>query len=386
MTTAGAVVPGNTTLSIFAGTGDFGSPTPGTATNSNLNYPAGVAVDSSGNVYIADQRNNVVEKVTPSGDLSVFAGTGDFGSPTPGTATNSNLHYPAGVAVDSSGNVYIADQRNNVVEKLSTVNRASSSAPSITNLPGSGTFNGSFTPVVSTTGDGSTSVTSSTTSVCTVTSGTVNYIGVGTCTLVAHVAEGATYSAADGGDQSFTVNRASSSAPSITNFPGSGTFNGSFTPVVSSTGDGSTSVTSSITSVCTVTSGTVNYIGAGTCTLVAHVAQGATYSAADGGDQSFTVASVRPSAPGTPVLTDNHGSFSVTWSQPVTLGGAQVTYSVYVATNGGVFTQTATGLTATLFTYQGTSAYNTYAFRVRATNTAGSSALSAYSWLQARNA
>ncbi len=260
------------------------------------------------------------------------------------------------------------------------------SMPSITNLPNSGSYGDSFTPTVSTDGDGNTSVSSSTTDICTVTNGVVNFIGVGTCTLVAHVAEGATYSAADGGDQSFTVNRASSSAPSITNFPGSGTFNGSFTPVVSSTGDGSTSVTSSITSVCTVTSGTVNYIGAGTCTLVAHVAQGATYSAADGGDQSFTVASVRPSAPGTPVLTDNHGSFSVTWSQPVTLGGAQVTYSVYVATNGGVFTQTATGLTATLFTYQGTSAYNTYAFRVRATNTAGSSALSAYSWLQARNA
>ena len=76
----------------------------------------------------------------------------------------------------------------------------------------------------------------------------------------------------------------------------------------------------------------------------------------------------------------------MTWSQPATLGDAQVTYSVYVSTNGGVFTQTATGLTATSFTYQGTSGYNTYAFRVRATNAAGPGPLSAYSWLQARNA
>jgi hypothetical protein len=84
------------------------------------------------------------------------------------------------------------------------------------------------------------------------------------------------------------------------------------------------------------------------------------------------------------VLVDNHGSFGLTWSEPTTLGGSPVAYSVYKSTNGGVFVKIATGVTGTSYTAQGTSAYNTYAFRVQATNSAGSSAVSPFSWLQAR--
>ena len=106
--------------------------------------------------------------------------------------------------------------------------------------------------------------------------------------------------------------------PSISNLPTSASYSGSFTPTVVTTGDGTTSVTSSTTSVCTVAavSGLVSFVGTGTCTLKAHVAQGANYASADGSDQSFTVAAVKPSAPGTPVLTDNHGSISLSWSAP----------------------------------------------------------------------
>jgi sugar lactone lactonase YvrE len=106
------------TLSVFAGTGTAGAPTAGPATSSDLDVPRGVAVDSSGNVYIADAGNDDVEKVTPSGTLSVFAGTGTAGVPTAGPATSSELDVPRGVAVDSSGNVYIADSLNNEVEKV----------------------------------------------------------------------------------------------------------------------------------------------------------------------------------------------------------------------------------------------------------------------------
>ena len=76
-----------------------------------------MAVDGSGNVYIADSNNNVVEKVTPAGTLSVIAGTGSSGLPTPGPSTLSELEQPDGVAVDGSGNVYIADTDNNDVEE-----------------------------------------------------------------------------------------------------------------------------------------------------------------------------------------------------------------------------------------------------------------------------
>ena len=116
--TAGPAQATVSTLSIFAGTGFAGTPTPGPATSSNLDYPQGIAVDSLGNVYIADARSHEVEKVTPAGILSIFAGTGVAGTPTPGPATSSKLNYPQGIAVDSLGNVYIADLSNSEVYKV----------------------------------------------------------------------------------------------------------------------------------------------------------------------------------------------------------------------------------------------------------------------------
>jgi sugar lactone lactonase YvrE len=114
------------TLSIFAGTGQSGNPVPGPATSSALNNPAGVAADSAGNVYIADQNNHAIEKVAPDGTLSVFAGIpGQTGLPTPGTATSSHLNQPDAIAIDSADNVYIADFGNDVVEKVTPAGQLS---------------------------------------------------------------------------------------------------------------------------------------------------------------------------------------------------------------------------------------------------------------------
>jgi len=105
-------------LSVIAGNGTAGAPTAGLATSSKLNRLSDVAVDSAGNVYIADTNNNEVEKVTAAGILSVIAGNGTAGAPTLGPATSSELNTPEGVAVDSAGNVYIADTHNSEVEKV----------------------------------------------------------------------------------------------------------------------------------------------------------------------------------------------------------------------------------------------------------------------------
>jgi trimeric autotransporter adhesin len=107
-------------ISTFAGNGTAGySGDGGAATAAELSYPRGVAVDGSGNVYIADQNNNRVRKVAPSGFISTFAGNGTAGySGDGGAATAAKLYYPTGVAVDGSGNVYIADYFNHRIRKV----------------------------------------------------------------------------------------------------------------------------------------------------------------------------------------------------------------------------------------------------------------------------
>jgi DNA-binding beta-propeller fold protein YncE len=77
-----------------------------------------MALDSSGNLYFADQDNNRVRKVTPAGVISTIAGTGTAGYNGEGTATSAQLNYPFGIAVDAAGNVYIADQGNSRIRKV----------------------------------------------------------------------------------------------------------------------------------------------------------------------------------------------------------------------------------------------------------------------------
>jgi streptogramin lyase len=104
-------------LSVVAGDGKAGPPTPGVATDSDLNQP-GVAADDRGDLFIADYGNNVVEKVDPAGTLSIVAGDGAVGSPAAGLATSTHLNEPSGVAVDSRGDLFIADFGNSVVERV----------------------------------------------------------------------------------------------------------------------------------------------------------------------------------------------------------------------------------------------------------------------------
>ena len=91
------------------------------ATNVTLSLPQGVAVDGSGNIYIADSGNGVVRKVNTSGMIATIAGNGTNGYSGNGVwATNAELNSPFGVAVDSGGNVYIADSNNSLIRKVDT--------------------------------------------------------------------------------------------------------------------------------------------------------------------------------------------------------------------------------------------------------------------------
>jgi len=102
-------------VSTLAGTGTRGH-ADGTGTEAQFDYPTGVAVDSEGNVYVADHGNHRIRRITPAGVVSIFAGsTEGFAD---GIGTEAQFNYPTGVAVDSSGNVYVADSVNHRIRKI----------------------------------------------------------------------------------------------------------------------------------------------------------------------------------------------------------------------------------------------------------------------------
>ena len=103
-------------VSTLAGTGIRGH-ADGTGTEAQFNLPSGVAVDSSGNVYVGDYDNHRIRKITPAGMVSTFAGTGIRGY-ADGTGTTAQFYYPAGLAVDSSGNVYVVDHGSHRIRKI----------------------------------------------------------------------------------------------------------------------------------------------------------------------------------------------------------------------------------------------------------------------------
>jgi sugar lactone lactonase YvrE len=91
----------------------------GAATNAELNFPFRVAVDATGNLFIADYYNNRIRKVGTNGIITTVAGNGTNGySGDGGAATNAELYYPNDVAVDTTGNLFISDQSNNRIRKV----------------------------------------------------------------------------------------------------------------------------------------------------------------------------------------------------------------------------------------------------------------------------
>jgi sugar lactone lactonase YvrE len=93
-----------------------------------FNDPGGVATDALGNVYVADQYNNKIRKITPAGEVSTFAGsTQGFAN---GTGAAAQFNLPNGVATDASGNIYVGDTFNNLIRKITPLGEVSTLAGS----------------------------------------------------------------------------------------------------------------------------------------------------------------------------------------------------------------------------------------------------------------
>ena len=91
----------------------------GPASQARLYFPRGVAVDSTGNLYIVDSSNHRIRKVDSTGTITTVAGTGESGfSGDGGPATQALLSFARGVAVDGAGNLYIADGPNYRIRKV----------------------------------------------------------------------------------------------------------------------------------------------------------------------------------------------------------------------------------------------------------------------------
>ncbi|WP_310558314.1 putative Ig domain-containing protein [Flavobacterium sp.] len=103
-------------VTTLAGSGAIGS-ADGAGVAASFNYPTGIAVDSSGNIYVADTGNNIVRKITPAGIVTTFAGSGISGDIN-GVNLSARFNRPTGIAIDISGNIYIADWLSNKIRKI----------------------------------------------------------------------------------------------------------------------------------------------------------------------------------------------------------------------------------------------------------------------------
>jgi hypothetical protein len=106
-------------VTTLAGTAGMAGSTDGTGAAARFNSPSGVAVDGAGNVYVADQNNHILRKITAAGVVTTLAGTAGMAGSADGTGAAARFNSPSGAAVDSAGNVYVADQNNQIIRRVS---------------------------------------------------------------------------------------------------------------------------------------------------------------------------------------------------------------------------------------------------------------------------
>lgn len=113
LTTAGVA----TTL---AGTAGSPGSADGTGSAARFNFPIGLTVDGSGNVYVTDRANQTIRKITSGGVVTTLAGAVGIAGSTDGTGSSARFNFPIGVAVDGTGTVYVADRGNHTIRKITS--------------------------------------------------------------------------------------------------------------------------------------------------------------------------------------------------------------------------------------------------------------------------
>jgi sugar lactone lactonase YvrE len=104
-------------VTTFAGTTESSGTTDGTGSAARFNGPAGLAIDSHDNIYVADYLSNTIRKITPAGVVTTFAGSGTAGSLN-GTGTDASFRLPSDIAIDANDNLFVVDYPNNMIRKI----------------------------------------------------------------------------------------------------------------------------------------------------------------------------------------------------------------------------------------------------------------------------
>ena len=104
------------TITTIAGSGSIGY-IDSTGTNASFNFPSGITIDASGNLFIADTNNDKIRKITPNGTVTTYAGSGITGSHD-GPASTAMFYRPSSLVFDTTGNLYVTDAGNNTIRKI----------------------------------------------------------------------------------------------------------------------------------------------------------------------------------------------------------------------------------------------------------------------------
>src|SRR5580692_2716490 len=96
----------------------YSGATDGTGPAASFYHPVGISLDAKGNLYVADQSNQTIRMVSPAGAVTTIAGSPQNSGGIDGTTSAARFLYPSGTAVDSAGNVYVADSGNSAVREI----------------------------------------------------------------------------------------------------------------------------------------------------------------------------------------------------------------------------------------------------------------------------
>lgn len=107
-------------VSTFAGAAGLAGSADGVGTAARFNNPSGIAADANGDLYVSDTLNHAIRKITSTGVVTTFAGTAGASGFIDGAGTAAEFHGPQGLALDASGNLFVADTNNNAIRKIVT--------------------------------------------------------------------------------------------------------------------------------------------------------------------------------------------------------------------------------------------------------------------------